>query len=82
MPLDSDAQAVSDQYAKFNAPPIETLSPENARNNPILKNAVEQMAVESATVRSATRPSSCSFNFFNSSSARLRSVMSSMIASM
>lgn len=51
MQLDSDAQAVIDQYAKFNAPPIESLSPENARNNPTLKNAVEQMATESVMVR-------------------------------
>lgn len=51
MRLDSDAQAVIDQYAKFEAPPIETLSPENARNNPTLKNAVESMAAESAMVR-------------------------------
>lgn len=51
MKLDSDAQAVIEQYGKFNAPPIESLSPENARNNPTLKNAVEQMAAESAMVR-------------------------------
>lgn len=51
MQLDSDAQAVIDQYAKFSAPPIETLSPENACNNPTLKNAVEAMAAESAMVR-------------------------------
>ncbi len=48
---DSDMQAVLDQYAKFTSPPIETLSPENARNNPTLKNAVEEMAAESAMVR-------------------------------
>lgn len=51
MQLDSDAQAVIDQYAKFEAPPVETLSPENARNNPTLKNAVESMAAESVMVR-------------------------------
>ncbi len=51
MRLDSDAQAVIDQFAKFTAPPIESLSPENARQNPTLKNAVEQMASESVTVR-------------------------------
>lgn len=51
MQLDSAAQAVIDQYAKFNAPPIETLSPENARSNPTLKNAVEEMAAGSAMVR-------------------------------
>jgi len=51
MNLDSDMQTVIDQYAKFDAPPLETLTPENARNNPTLKNAVEEMASESATVR-------------------------------
>ena len=51
MQLDSDAQAVIDQYSKFNAPPIESLSPENARNSPTLKNAVEQMSAESTMVR-------------------------------
>ncbi len=49
--FDSDMQAVLDQFAKFDAPPVETLSPENARNNPTLKNAVEEMAANSATVR-------------------------------
>ncbi len=51
MNLDSDMQSVIDQFAKFDAPPLETLTPENARNNPTLKNAVEEMAAESATVR-------------------------------
>lgn len=51
MSLDSDMQGVLDQYMKFNAPPIETLTPGNARNNPTLKNAVEEMAANSATVR-------------------------------
>ena len=51
MQLDSDAQSIIDQYLKFDAPPIESLSPENARNNPTLKNAVEQMAAESTMVR-------------------------------
>ena len=54
MNLDSDAQAVLDQYAKFNAPAIETLSPENARNNPTLKNAVEEMTAESFTARAVS----------------------------
>lgn len=53
MPVDSDAQKVLDQFAKFNAPPIEKLSPENARNNPTLKNAVEEMAAESLTARAS-----------------------------
>ena len=51
MNLDSDMQAVIDQLKKFNAPPIETLTPNNARNAPTLKNAVEEMAANSATVR-------------------------------
>lgn len=51
MSIDTDMQAVLDQFMKFNAPPVETLSPQNARNNPTLKNAVEEMASQSATVR-------------------------------
>lgn len=51
MPIDSQLQPILDQYEKFGAPPIETLSPENARNNPTLKNAIEEMAAESAMVR-------------------------------
>ena len=54
MSLDSDAQAVLDQYAKFDAPAIETLSPENARNNPTLKNAVEEMTAESFMARATS----------------------------
>lgn len=52
MTIDSQMQAVLNQMAKFNAPPIEKLTPENARNNPTLKNAVEEMAAESAVIRS------------------------------
>lgn len=51
MPVDSQMQAILDQYAKFNAPPVEELSAANARNLPTLKNAVEEMAAESATTR-------------------------------
>ena len=51
MNLDSDMQAIIDQFAKFEAPPVETLTPENARNNPTLKNSVEEMASQSASVR-------------------------------
>lgn len=51
MPIDSDMQAVLDQFMKFDAPPVETLTPENARNNPTLKNAVEEMSSNSALVR-------------------------------
>lgn len=51
MPIDSQLKPILDQYETFGAPRIETLSPENARNNPTLKNAVEEMAAESAMVR-------------------------------
>jgi acetyl esterase len=54
MPANSQMQAVLDQYAKFDVPPIESLSPENARNAPTLKNAVEEMAAESFATRLAT----------------------------
>ncbi len=52
MTTDSQMQTVLDQFAQFNAPPIEKLSPENARNNPTLKNAVEEMSADSALIRS------------------------------
>ncbi len=32
MNIDSDMQGVLDQFMKFNAPKIETLTPQNARN--------------------------------------------------
>ncbi len=51
MNLDSDMQGIIDQFMKFDAPPIENLSPENARNSPTLKNAVEEMAANSALTR-------------------------------
>ena len=51
MPIDSQLQPILDHFERFGAPPLETLSPENARNNPTLKNAVEEMAAESAMVR-------------------------------
>jgi len=49
--LDSDMQGVLEQLMKFNSPPIENLTPANARNTPTFKNAVEEMASNSATVR-------------------------------
>lgn len=52
--LDIDVKTILDQYAKLNAPPIETLSPENARNNPTLKNAVEELIAENPAVRATT----------------------------
>lgn len=54
MPLESDAQAILDQYAKFNAPPIESVTPHTARNLPTLKNAVEEMLAESFMTRAMT----------------------------
>ena len=53
MNLDSDMQGVIDRFKKFEAPPIEKLSPNNARNCPTLKNAVEAMREESVTARTA-----------------------------
>ncbi|SDK64050.1 acetyl esterase [Catalinimonas alkaloidigena] len=44
-------QRVLDVYGSFNAPPLETLSPSNARKMPTLKNAVEEMAAESLGAR-------------------------------
>lgn len=49
--LDSDMQAVLEQLTKFSPPPIENLDFGNARNNPTFKNAVEEMAANSATTR-------------------------------
>lgn len=49
--LDSDMQGVVEQLLKFNPPPIEKLDYGNARNNPTFKNAVEEMASHSTTVR-------------------------------
>ena len=46
--LDSDIQAVVDQLKKFKSPPIESLDFSNARNAPTFKNAVEEMASQSA----------------------------------
>src|SRR5262245_295008 len=51
MKIDSQMQAVLDQYQTFGTPPLENLSPENARNLPTLKNAVEEMAAEHVAVR-------------------------------
>lgn len=46
-----DMQAVLDKHAEFKSPPIESLTPANARNTPTLKNAVEEMAGESLAIR-------------------------------
>ncbi|MCY7347862.1 MAG: alpha/beta hydrolase [Pyrinomonadaceae bacterium] len=49
--IDLDMQGILDQMAKFKSPPIESLDYGNARNTPTFKNAVEEMAAESATTR-------------------------------
>jgi len=54
MPLETQMQKVIDQFTAFGAPPIETLSPENARNMPTLKNAVEELPAESLLARTMT----------------------------
>lgn len=54
MSLDPQMQAVLDQFAKFGTPPIEESTPENARNLPTFKNAVEEMVAENTAVRSLT----------------------------
>ena len=51
MPVDSQIQSILDQFKKFSPQPIENLSPDAARNNPTLKNAVEEMAAESMANR-------------------------------
>lgn len=51
MPIDKQIQAILDQFEKFNPQAIETLSPQAARNNPTLKNAVEEMHAESLVSR-------------------------------
>lgn len=51
MAIDSQIQAILDQFVKFGPQPLEQLSPDGARNNPSLKNAVEEMAAESLANR-------------------------------
>lgn len=54
MPIDSQVQEIIDQYDKFAAPPIPKLSPENARQIPTLKNAVEELVAHKITNRMMT----------------------------
>jgi len=49
--IDSDMRGILDQMAKFKVPPIESLDYGNARNTPTFKNAVEEMASQSAAAR-------------------------------
>ena len=51
MPIDPQIQQILNQYAKFEAPPIPTLSPDNARNLPTLKNAVDELAATHVSQR-------------------------------
>lgn len=51
MPIDQDLQTILDQLKKFNPQPLEKLSPDAARNNPTLKNAVEEFAAEHLSSR-------------------------------
>ena len=51
MPVDSQIQEILDQYAKFNTPPIPTLSPGNARNLPTLNNAVAELVATHTSKR-------------------------------
>ncbi|MFB9862412.1 alpha/beta hydrolase [Rufibacter immobilis] len=46
MKVEETLQKILDQYATFKVPPIENMSPANARNAPTLKNAVEEMNAE------------------------------------
>ena len=54
MSLDSKMQLVLEHYERLAPLPIETLSPENARNMPTLKNAVEEMPSEHISARLLT----------------------------
>ncbi len=51
MPIDTHVQAILDQFAKFTPQPIEKLTPQAARHNPTLKNAVEEIASRSLVNR-------------------------------
>lgn len=54
MPIDDQIKQILDQFEQFGIPPIPELSPENARNLPTLKNAVEEMVAQSALTRAMT----------------------------
>lgn len=54
MPAHSDLQPILDQFAQYNIPPVVQLSPENARNLPTLKNAVEDYVAQHAAARATT----------------------------
>lgn len=52
--LNAQMQTVIEQFQKFGAPPLQELSPENARNLPTLKNAVEELTAEHTAARVKT----------------------------
>lgn len=52
--MDSQMQQVIAKFIEFGAPPLETLTPNAARNAPTLKNAVEEMTAESVAARAMT----------------------------
>jgi acetyl esterase len=51
MGLDSQAQEVLDQYAKYEIPALETLTPEMARNQPLLDYAARDLAASKLAAR-------------------------------
>jgi len=51
---DSQLQAILDQYASYQAPPIAEQTPNNARNAPTLKNAVEDLTAQHVAARATT----------------------------
>lgn len=53
MTVDPQVQVILDHWKKFNPQPLEKLSPDAARNNPSLKNAVEETIAESIKSRAA-----------------------------
>ncbi len=52
--LDSQAQEILDQHAKYNTPPIESLSPEEARNVPLLDYAARDLVASQVAARMLT----------------------------
>ncbi len=54
MHLNSQMQTIIDQFSAFKAPPLESLSPGNARNLPSLKNGVEEIVTHQAAKRMAS----------------------------
>lgn len=51
MPLDEQAQEILEQYAQFNTLPIPQLSPENARNQPTLREAAFELIAHKTSKR-------------------------------